>query len=305
MMKKHQILTNLSGISLVVALFFMAACGGSKKESQESASEEFDEAAEQIEEEIDRVIVELPPPSEIPFLLMEIGADYDESLLNNIEKADQYNTTTDKMAVNLGIYTADIGYLAAYGQSQKALDYVSKCKTLAEGIGVTDQVGREFVERFEANVDERDSLAAIANEFLEGSNKQLNLKDRETVASLILTGSFVEGLYLATAIVENYPKDLLPEDARAVILVPIVKLILDQEKPLNDLITLLKDLPDQDNEMVKGLVSNLQFLQEKYVELDIEENLQNNRGDLLLQDEALDEITNQAGKIRDYITKID
>jgi hypothetical protein len=292
-------------ISIVLSVLFLVSCGGGKKETTSDASEEFDEAAQQIETEMDRVIVELPPPSEVPFLLMEIGADYNESLLNNIEKADAYKTTRDKMSANLGIYTADIGYLAAYGQSQKALDYVDKCKNLAEGVGISDEIGRSFVERFERNVDERDSLAAIANDFLEGSNDHLKLVERETVAGLILAGSFVEGLYLATAIVKNYPEDLLPEDARNVILVPIIKLILDQEQPLNDLIILLKDLPDQDSEMLKGLISNLQFLKEKYAELDIKEKLENNRGDLLLQDEALDGITNQAGKIRDYITNIE
>ncbi|MEM7551561.1 MAG: hypothetical protein AAF363_17895 [Bacteroidota bacterium] len=287
---------------LIALLVFLESCGSGKKSEKESASSEFDAASHQINEEIDEVIQELPPPSEIPFLLEEIGADYDESLVNAIENAESYNTTTDKAAVNLGIYTADIGYLASYDKAQRALSYLSECKKLAEAVGITDEVGKDFVERFEKNVGSRDSLEDVVDDFISRSDKQLQFTDRETVAALVLSGSFIEGLYLATAIIENYPEDVLPDDARNLILVPIVKLVLDQEQPLADLIQLLKDLPESDNDMVKSLVSSLQSLKGKYEDLNIQEKIQGNRGDLLLTDETLDEITNQTGEIRDFIT---
>ena len=289
---------------LIILLVVLHSCGSGKKSERESASTEFEAASQEISEEIEEVIGELPPPSEIPFLLEEIGADYDENLVNDIESAQSYNTTSDKAAVNLGIYTADIGYLASYDKAQRALSYLSECKKLAETVGITDEVGKEFIERFEKNVGSRDSLEDVVDDFIEKSDKQLQFTDRETVAALVLSGSFVEGLYLATTIIENYPDDVLPDDAKNLILVPIVKLVLDQEKPLENLIQLLKDLPEEDNEMVMSLISNLQYLKEKYEAANMQEKIQNNRGDLLLTDDTLHEISSQIDKIRNYITDV-
>ena len=53
---------------------------------------------------------------------------------------------------------------------------------------------------------------------------------------LVLAGSFIEGLYLAIEVIETYPKDVLDADTRNLILEPLVKVVLDQEKPLLDVI---------------------------------------------------------------------
>ena len=54
---------------LLAAGIFLASCGGgSQNESQASDSSDFDAATEQIISEIDQVIKDLPPPSEVPYL---------------------------------------------------------------------------------------------------------------------------------------------------------------------------------------------------------------------------------------------
>ena len=116
----------------------------------------------------------------------------------------------------------------------------------------------------------------------------------------MLTGSFIEGLYLTTSLVQNYPKDILPVDSRNLILVPVIRLILDQEKPLADLIILLKSV-DQDED-ISGMITRLEGLQGKYQELSVEDNIQNNRGDLLVTDATVVVITQQVAEIRAYIT---
>ena len=158
----------------------------------------------------------------------------------------------------------------------------------------------ELVDRFESNLSSNDSLAAILNEAISNSDEHLQDNNRKKTAALLLTGSFVEGLYISTSLVKNYPKDLLPEDSRNLILVPIIRVILDQQKPLGDLIGLLKSVDQDDG--IKNITSKLEALQANYASLDIEESIKGNRGDLLVTDQTLTAITDQVEGIRDYIT---
>jgi len=279
--------------------FGILACSSGKKDTAEDSAE-FDQAAEDIQGQIERVLVELPPPTEVPYLLEATGAEFDQSLVNDIQNIDKYKSTNDKAALNLGIYASDIGYLSSYNQVQEALNYMNSAKGLGDELGLNNVFTLGAVERFENNLGNKDSLGVIVNEVISNSDKHLQDSERKKVGALLLAGSFVEGLYLSTAIVENYPQDLLPEDSRNLILVPIIRVILNQEEPLADLITLLKSV-EQESE-VPTMVTELEELKTLFEALKIGDKIQNNRGDLLVNDSNLVEITNKVGSIRDYIT---
>ena len=292
--------TKLLGYCLACSVFLlMLSCGSEKKESTDNASE-FEQAETEIRDQIEKVLIQLPPPSELPFLLEATGADYDGSLVNDVTSVDKYKSTNNKAAMNLGIYAADVGYLSSYSKVQDALTYLNTAKTLADEVGVANSFDLELLERFESNLSSNDSLGAILNEVVANSDKHLQDNNRKKTAALMLTGSFIEGLYLTTSLVQNYPKDILPEDSRNLILVPVIRLILDQEKPLADLITLLKSV-DQDED-ISSMITRLEGLHGKYQKLSVNESIQNNRGDLLVTDATVVDITQQVAEIRGYIT---
>ena len=103
-------------------------------------------------------------------------------------------------------------------------------------------------------------------------------------------------MYISTAIVNTYPKDLLPEDQRNIILTPIIKIILDQKGAIDEVLKLLKSV-DQDEEVAQ-LTTDFEQLQKAYGELNIDEQIKNNRADLMLSDKTLESITDIVGKIR-------
>ena len=80
-------LQRLSIYSISVAMtLFLASCGGGSKTTesdanQSAAGSEFDEAKSQIVSDINDVIKNLPPPAEVPYLLMATGSDFDVSLI--------------------------------------------------------------------------------------------------------------------------------------------------------------------------------------------------------------------------------
>ncbi len=291
---------HLLHIVILFSLSIILSCGGNNG-TEEDYSGEFDAAKESLKENIEGVIVNLPSPAELPYLLQATGADFNASLINSKENADKYMSTFDKAALNLGIYAADIGYLSSYEQTQEALDYLQIAKQLADHLGVVDAVDQVVMERFEQNIDEKDSLYKIINKAIENVDLYLKTEARNRVAAMVTTGSFIEGLYVSTELVRTYPKDLLPDDARNLILTPVINIILKQEASVGELIKLLESLPADD--LINQLLADLKSLREDYAALNMEDQIKNNRADLMLTDKTLVEITATVNKIRTYIIK--
>ncbi|MCB0494505.1 MAG: hypothetical protein KDC79_00090 [Cyclobacteriaceae bacterium] len=291
-MKIETVLTRVLSVVFFVALI---ACGG-KKESSNDESAEFDAAKEELKQKIEDVAYNIPPPTEMPYLIEATGADYNSDFVNSKESVDNYMSTFDKSAVNLGIYASDIAYLSSYHQTQESLDYLQTVKQLADHLGVVSAMDEVVIKRFEANIDSEDSLKVLINQAVDNVDKYLKDEQRNKVAALVTAGSFVEGLYISTAIVNTYPKDLLPEDQRNIILTPIIKIILDQKGAIDEVLKLLKSV-DQDEEVAQ-LTTDFEQLQKAYGELNIDEQIKNNRADLMLSDKTLESITDIVGKIR-------
>lgn len=284
---------------------FISACESSKSTEQQSdSSEEFEQAqAEQseLQSQIKEVIYEIPSPSEIPFLLEATGAEFDASVINDISKVDQYSNRNDKAALNLGVYASDIGYLSSYDKVQEALNYMSKTKKLADGLGVTGAFDRELVKRFEENLSRKDSLAYLLNETIYQVENYLKDDNRNKLAALIITGSFIEGLYISTQLIEKYPKDILPEDSRNLVLTPLIRVVLEQDKAVTDLHQLLSTVEKTDP--VNQLIEDLAELKQSYEQLNIEEQIQNNRADLVLSDKTLSSIRTKIEEMRNFIVQ--
>jgi hypothetical protein len=294
-MKFTRLITYFFAFLAVVGLW---SCGGSKDDANQNA-DEFDKAEESMNEQVQDVINNLPSPSEIPYLLQATGAEFNQSLLNDRNKVDKYSTLSDKAALNLGVYTTDIGYLSSYEKTQEAIDYLNSAKKLADNLGVIGTFDLDVLQRFEKNIANKDSLANILNSATRSSEKYLKDNSRNKLAALLLTGSFVEGLYISTGLIKSYPKDLLPEDSRNLVLTPLMRVILEQEKSVDELVKMLSGIDQA--EPIGSLMKDLTALQGSYQALNIEEQIKNNKSALVLTDKNLVEITKIVEKMRNSI----
>ncbi len=283
------------GLPLMLAI---VSCGSSEKKGNDS--DEFKEAEESLKSTIADVVYGIPSPTEIPYLIQQTGAEYNESLLNPRSKTDQYANRIDKAALNLGVYTADIGYLTSYDKTQEAIDYLNSCKQLADNLGVIGSFDIELLKRFEANISNKDSLANLLDRTARETEKFLKDENRNRLAALVVTGSFVEGLHISTGLVNSYPKDVLPANVRDNILTPVISVILNQKKSVSDLLKMLSAV--EQTEPVAGLVRDLQELERAYSALNIEEQIKNNQGDLVLSDKNLIQISEIVARMRKAIT---
>ncbi|MCE2958914.1 MAG: hypothetical protein ACK5BJ_15775 [Bacteroidota bacterium] len=277
----------------------LAACGSSTKKDDQS-SDEFKQAEESLKDQIKDVVYNIPSPSEIPYLLQATGAEFNQSLLNDRKKVDQYLSRSEKAALNLGVYAADIGYLSSYEKTQEAIDYLNSAKKLADNLNISS-FDPEVLKRFESNISNRDSLSNLLDGAIKKTDKYLKDDQRNKLAALLVTGSFVEGLSISTGLIKTYPKNLLKETDRNAVLTPLIQVILNQEKSVDELSNMLSTVDQA--EPIATIQTDLAALKASYRALNIQEQIKNNRSDLVLSDKNLVEITKIIDKMRKEIVE--
>ncbi len=152
-------------------------------------------------------------------------------------------------------------------------------------------MANRFADRIKNNPEAQKLIEAA----LENADKNLRTEERELMSAAAATGWFIEGLYLLTQMADNYPTDL-PEDARNLIMVPLVRGILNQEQALDHLISL-------DNSIVGEtfFIYDLRQLKESYEKLEVDKTLSESNPGTLLTSEALAEISQQVTTLRERI----
>ncbi len=299
-MKFNQL--KLASLALSAAVLMSSCSGGGSQEQSSEASSEFEAAKAQVAADVSKVLKDLPPPSEVPYLLLNAGAEFDATIINSLDKMESYQTSEAKAALNLGVYATDIGYLTSYEKSELALDYMGECQKLAAPVGVSGAIDYGMIARFESNMENKDSLANIINEVMQKSGERLSELDELNSAALLLAGSWIEGVYISATIVNTYPDDL-PEESRTLILEPLVKIVIDQKVSLADLLQVMSDVPETAE--VSSMIADLEKVKAIYDgELaEVEQQIADNTGDFVLTPSTLDNLYAEVSRIRNSIVE--
>ena len=200
-----------------------------------------------------RIFYSLPSPLETAMLIKNAGATYDEALMNPVGNTSRYITSKSK-ALNLGIYSTDLSYASLFDQSQATLDYIQAAKEMADGLNILDAIDEETVNQLEEQINNRDAIIDIISETILNSSSFLKENDLEGTASVVLVGGWVEGLYIATSLVNENEMD---ENK-------LVERIVDQKLSLDIIIDLLESTPeDQDALSVLEDVKELKVIFDK------------------------------------------
>ena len=149
-----------------------------------------------------RVFYSLPSPLETAMLIKNAGAAYNEELLNPTGNTSRYITSVAK-ALNLGIYSTDLSYASLFDQTQATLDYIGAAKEMADGLNILDAINEETISTLEENINNREIIIDIISETLMNSTSFLKENGLESTASIVLVGGWMEGLYIATNLVDE------------------------------------------------------------------------------------------------------
>ncbi|NJM15008.1 MAG: hypothetical protein HC896_06165 [Bacteroidales bacterium] len=147
-----------------------------------------------------KIFYSLPSPLETAMIIKTAGAEYNEELLNSVDNVNNY-TTNKSMALNLGIYTTDMSYASLFDQTQSTISFMNISKKLADGLGILDAIDDNTIERLEENINNREVIMDIISETFMSSSSYLKENERAPVATIVLVGGWIEGLYIATQLV--------------------------------------------------------------------------------------------------------
>lgn len=282
---------------LLIALSTFLVSGCSEDDTSSSFKEETkEEVLKHNIQEAKSIFYMLPSPIETASILQKAGAEYDATILNPIENVSKYELASVK-AINLGIYGSDLSYASVFEQTQEVMFYMTSCKKLADGLGLTNAFDSETMERMEENINDKDSLLRLISDAYWMADTYLEENERSNLSALIISGGWIEGLYIATQLARSNPtKELIARIAEQKLslehLIEIIKTYKDDHGDVNDV---FKDL-----EEVKLLFDKIEHQQDNVTTSVNERGITTIGGSssLNLHEDLLKEITNKVETIR-------
>lgn len=183
-------------ISLIASFFIISCNSEEKKDDENLIDEEILDPNSSLNTNFDGKVFSIPSPVQTSMLIKESKLPYTENLLNAVDNVDLY-TTESKRALNLGIYGTDLGYVTLYNQNATSLKYLKVVEKLTKELKLENAFDKKFMERFEKNNTNQDSMVKIVSDAFQKADNFLKTNDRKNTSVLILTGGWIESLYLA------------------------------------------------------------------------------------------------------------
>jgi len=241
--------TSPSGWSAgLLGLLLLSSCGGGgTNQDTLHVDQAADSTAQARQQRTKAIFHNIPSPMETAALLKKAGAQYDKDILNDPNRNSSY-TSAGKQALNLGIYGADLSYASVYNNTHESMLFTAAAQNLAKQLNISSAFDQEVVDRMEANRDKRDSLLDIISNTYGEVDAYLKENDRANISALMMTGGWIEGLYIATAVCAAHDTPELRQR------------IAEQKLPLADLIALVSSYSETDPN-VAGVLKDLRGLE--------------------------------------------
>jgi len=173
------------------------------------------------------VLNAMPDPIEIVDLVKSTGIDYDNSLLNKPENTEKYNSEY-KMALNMGVYTVDLGYTNLHNKTQDAIKHLDATKKMTDGLKVSQFFDFEKIKSITQEGKDLNQLIITTGIGLDKMRQGLEDEKRSETITLIVAGGWLEAIYLATQVAEKSDRKELKEK------------IADQKIVINELIKMFE-----------------------------------------------------------------
>ncbi|MCK9205702.1 MAG: hypothetical protein M0P66_01190 [Salinivirgaceae bacterium] len=238
---------------LLAVLIIISSCN-----NQSSQKKEADKLDDVLVEETAALMNKYPMPTsyEIIQFLNETGAGYIYDITNPPANVENYLSYKQK-AINLGIYAADLIYTTTYQKKDATANYLDNFVQLVGDLEISN-LNREFFQRVQANLDNKDSLLLIIKSAQYDTHKFLEQTNKNELALYALSGSWIESIYLLGATV-NFAENKEPLYAE----------ILANKQSLIDLIKLME--PYKDKEDFKELYKSLKEIADLFQTLEVKD----------------------------------
>jgi hypothetical protein len=182
-------------------VLFLAGCkSDSQKKETDSKNDNVNIETELSKEKtVKKIFFNLPSPIELTQTILSSKSPYNADLLNPVGNVKNYATSA-KLALNFGVYGADLCYCRVYDQLQESISYLATIRKITEKLQIPEDEGSETINRIEESIANSDSIFEIIAETYASADGYLKENERDLKATLILVGVWVEGMHFAVSI---------------------------------------------------------------------------------------------------------
>lgn len=246
-------------IVLVIACALFSACSNDKSKTTNDDKDievtlENDMVTLNQKTEEDVVFYNLFSPVDLVKMLDVNSSYYNSAYINSLNNITKY-ASSQKVALNIGLYGADLAYLWMFEQTQQAMSYLSAIQHLTSKLGIPNTFVESTFKVAESSANQEDSLITIIRDAYSQTNRFLNESNRDNAAVLVLLGGWIETLYIS---LNMYTK---PNSQFA-------SKIITQKYSLMSLITMVQNT--QDDIVMSEYLLLLKRMQDAFNEIEIE-----------------------------------
>ncbi len=292
--------------ALLLILLFLAGCGNSNKKEDLTVQYEEEDLSELVvsDEAMSEVIQNIASPIEVASLLNSLDVPFSVSYLSDPDNMSNHATSFE-MAYNLGALSSDLGYLNMYSKTGSSINYLSTINKLADALEVGQFFDFVLMKRLASRDNTFDSLMFVSMNSFNRMDEFLNVTERSNLSSLMVAGVWIEGLYLATQVVEKVDH------------ADIRNMIGEQKLILNDILIIMQNYASDDK--FASILEDYKEIKKEYdkvsityvigepetIEIDgMLMVIQNESSTIEMSDETLSSIIDVTEKIRNKHLKI-
>lgn len=179
--------------------------------------------------------------SDLSLLLKNVDVSYYPELVNSIENVERYHNNDLLKAANMGVYMVDLAYSYSFGDDNAAAGSYLSAMTLAHDFKEVMTFINNLMADFTVNELELDTILLKLEQNLQVSLAYLTGDEEIRLYSALLTGTFVENIFLLYSTISQYPDDSAYEDQQIENLQRLIWIATGQKKTLEELNKIIDD----------------------------------------------------------------
>jgi hypothetical protein len=189
---------------------FISSCGNSAEKSETNNADNTpvvkDTTASKTSGQPEEYY-QVPAPDEMFGFMKDLGGEgKSTTYLNSPDNAKNYVDTKSK-ALNFGIYATDFLYCSTFDFGAEGLKYFVNVKKLGDDLGISGVINQSMADRIKNNIGKNDSLTDLSNSLYFSSIAALENGDKASTLALVITGGWIESVYLVTNMAKKFKAD--------------------------------------------------------------------------------------------------
>lgn len=193
-------LTPLKWTASVAVALSLLSCGGGADGTKDpnAKADTLDTSAQQVTTGLMKVggkLFSIPSPVQTALLIRKIGLPYDKALPMPAGAVDKMASKLQR-SLALGAFGADLAYVTVHKDGQRALSTLQTVQKLSAQLELSNAFDQELLDGFKKSLNNEDSLLRFTGSAFRMADQYLKSNNRGDVSALVLTGGWIEGMYL-------------------------------------------------------------------------------------------------------------